>query len=511
MPLAAKLISDLQQMRHPKIRGFVASFVKAVCIIMGFALNTFAAENPPEFLWASVAGGNKECLDMTSDRGGNIYITGTLGFKQHQSLGGHGWSRSSGEVFLAKFSPAGKPLWLQKAGGTGTDAGVAVTVDETGDVFITGYFAASVAFDKIKLKAAENKDTRQFSPSDMFIAKYNSEGKLLWAKQAGGPALDQSYGIASDKSGNVYVTGYFQGRATFGSATLESKSHPDGYHEPDPDYGDVFVAKYDASGNVVWVRQAGEGRKNVGYSIAVDGAGKVFITGQFASTQRTNTIRFGDIIVKSSNLSAFIAKYDSDGKALWAQPTAGGQYYHHNQIAVDNMGHAFVAGSFNFNDEFSDLAHINKSGRNSDLFLVKYDTDGKILWCKQAGGQHMEFSSLKVDADGNASFTGVFDEAATFDQIQIQAKPHDPQISGYESFLARYTGAGDATWVKTIDRNVTLRGLAFDKNGAACIAGSFSVSITLDHIKLEPPRETLKQQLLDEPVAEMFVAKLQNK
>jgi hypothetical protein len=510
MPLDPKIISDLQQMHRSKIRGVIASFVKIACIVMGFTLHISAAENPPEFLWATVAGGNKECLDMTSDRGGNIYITGTLGFKQHQSLGGHGWSRSGGEVFLVKFSPSGKLLWLQKAGGSGTDAGVAVIVAETGDVYITGYFAGSIAFDRVKLKAAENKDTRQFSPSDMFIAKYSSDGKLLWAKQAGGPALDQSYGIASDKNGNVYVTGYFQGKATFSSTTLESKSHPDGYHEPDPGYGDVFVAKYDASGNIVWVRQAGEGRKNAGYGIAVDGSGNVFITGQFASTERTNTIRFGDIIVKSSSLSAFIAKYNSDGKILWAQPTAGDQYYHRNQIAVDSIGHAFVAGSFDFNDEFADLAHLKKSGRNSDIFLVKYDTDGKILWCKQAGGQAVEFSSLKIDADGNASITGVFNEAASFDQIQIQAKPHDPQISGYESFLARYTAAGDATWVKTIDRNVTLRGLALDKNGAACIAGNFSVSITLDHIKLEPPRDRLKE-LFDEPVTEMFAAKLQIK
>jgi hypothetical protein len=515
MPLAPKTISDLQQtgarrirtkrhLRFPVLTVFLTltNFVSA---------NLAAAENPPEFLWANtMEGTGKECLGMTADQFGNIYVTGTMGFKQHQSIGTHGWSRSGGEVFLAKFNTVGKLLWLQKAGGDGTDMGLAVAVDEMGDAYVTGYFARTITFGDIKLKANENKETRRFLPSDMFIAKYDSTGKPLWARQAGGPALDQSYGIATDKSGNAYVTGYFQGRATFGSTTLQSRSQPDRDRELDPDYGDFFVAKYDASGNILWVRQAGEGRKNAGYGIAADSTGNVYLTGRFAGNKRVNTVRFGDITVTSTNLSAFIAKYDTDGRVLWAQPTAGDQYYHRNQIAVDGTGHAFIAGSFRFDEEFGTLAGIKSSGRNSDIFLVKYDTNGKILWCKQAGGQAVEFYALALDQDGNASVIGVFEEAAIFDQIQIQAKPHDPQISGYEPFLARYNSAGDAVWVKSIDRNVGLQCLALDKKGAACLTGNFNLPITLDHIKLEPPANLLKEQLFDRPMTG-FIAKLRYK
>ena len=515
MPLAPKIISDLQQIVGQENvltvwrRCFTLHLLLAVT---AYASTALGVENPPEFLWASQFGETKglESCALTTDQNGDIFVTGIMGLKQHQSLGTHGWSRSGGEVFLAKFDSAGKKLWLQTAGGNGTDNGLAVASDDANNIYVTGYFSGTIKFQNLKLKALEDEKTRGQLPPDIFLAKYNPDGKPLWVQQAGGAQLDQTYGIATDKKGNVYITGYFQGRATFGALKLQSRSQPDGYHDPDPDYGDMFVAKYNADGQLQWVRQAGESGKNVAYAIATDDVGNIYLTGSFNSGEKTNAISFGDIKVTSTDLNGFIAKYDTNGKILWAQPTAGDQYYHHNQIAVDATGHAFIAGDFRFSDKFASLARISRSARNSDIFLVKYNADGKILWCKQAGGQHVEFCGLAVDQGGNAVVTGVFDEAATFDNIQIHAKAHDPRISGYESFLAHYSPDGEAIWVKSIDRNVNLRAVTLDKKGIACLTGTFNLPITLDHINLTPPTNFLKE-LFDERTTDVFVTKLRNK
>jgi len=512
MPLAPKIISHLQQIVGTENVCTKCRLHKRVLIValilMSSASNYLAAENPPAFLWASQFGDGKEMesCSLTIDGGGNIYVTGTMGFKQDQSLGTHGWHRSGGEVFLAKFSPTGKKLWLQTAGGNGTDIGLAVASDQENNAYITGYFSGTIKFQNVKLEAFEDAKTKGLSPADIFLAKYNSDGKLLWVRQAGGALMDQPYGIATDKKGNAYITGYFQGQATFGDLKVQSRTQADNdsNNDPDPNYGDIFVAKYNANGKVQWLRQAGESGKNSGYGIAADALGNTYITGCFQGRGWTNVIRFDELKVTSTNLSSFVAKYDPSGKILWAQPTAGDQYYRHNQVAVDAAGCAFIAGDFRFSEEFANLAGISKSGRNSDIFVAKYGIDGKILWCKLAGGQAVGCYGLAVAPGGNSFVAGYFDEAATFDKVQIHANAH----SGYELFLAQYGPDGEANWCKNIDRNVDIRAITSDKNGHAYITGTFDLPITLDRINLKPPTSFLKEQLLDERISDVFVTKL---
>jgi hypothetical protein len=517
MPLAPKIISELQQIVGAvglRIHRYLPAQVLTMLLVLaGFAPNSPGAENPPQFLWANQFGEGKtmESCGLATDGDGNSYVTGISGFKQSQSLGTHGWHRSGGEVFLAKFSPEGKKLWTQTAGGNGTDNGIAVAADQSNNVFVTGYFSGTVKFQNVKLKAFENTKTRSWSPADIFLAKYNPDGKLLWVRQAGGAQLDLPYGVATDKKGNAYVTGYFQGEVMFGDVKLQSRTQPDNYHDPDTDYGDIFVAKYNADGQIQWVRQAGEFGKNIGYSIATDDIGRTYITGSFGGRGRTNAIQFDELKVMSTNLSSFIAKYDPNGKILWAKPTAGFQYYRHNQLGVDTAGHAFVAGDFRFSEEFASLAGISKSGRNSDLFLAKYDADGKVLWCKLAGGQAVGCYGLALAPDGNTFVAGYFDEAATFDNVHIHAQAHAPQISGYESFLARYSPDGEVTWCKHLDRNIDIRAITSDKNGLAYLTGTFNLPITLDKITLKPPTSFLKEQILDERTSDLFVSKLRIK
>jgi len=118
----------------------------------------------------------------------------------------------------------GNWLWAIQAGGTDNDFGYGIAVDANGNSYATGSFSESVTFGTTTLTSSGYED--------IFVAKLDSSGNWLWAKQAGGTDYDDGNGIAVDDNGNSYVTGYYEGSATFGATTLTSIGS-----------WDIFVAK----------------------------------------------------------------------------------------------------------------------------------------------------------------------------------------------------------------------------------------------------------------------------
>lgn len=157
-------------------------------------------------------------------------------------------------------APAQSPnfQWAARAGTANADSGSDVAVSGTGTSYATGFFqSANADFAGVTL-------TNQ-GVSDIFIAKYDSAGNVLWARSAGGNGNDAGYGVAIDAIGvdantNCYVTGFFgSANADFGAFVLSTFGS-----------SDIFVTKYDPAGAVAWVRQAGGTASDSGRGIAVD-------------------------------------------------------------------------------------------------------------------------------------------------------------------------------------------------------------------------------------------------
>ena len=125
---------------------------------------------------------------------------------------------------LSVYSSGQNCEWAVKAGGSSGDSGSDITTDASGNVLISGDFEGTATFGTTKFKS--------YGSGDIFIAKYNNSGDCQWAIQAGGSDEDEGRGITTDAFGNVYITGLFNGTATFGSKTLTSER-----------LSDVFVAK----------------------------------------------------------------------------------------------------------------------------------------------------------------------------------------------------------------------------------------------------------------------------
>jgi hypothetical protein len=293
-----------------------------------------------------------------------------------------------------------------------------------------------------------------YGVSDIFIAKYDPSGNCVWVKQAGGTSDDYGKGIAVDVAGNIYVTGAFYGTSTFGTIQLTSYGE-----DGNPD---IFTAKYDPSGNCIWVRQAGGNNFDYGFGIAVDATGNSFVTGYFC-----DTASFGGIQLISHGLKdIFIAKYDENGNCLWVKQSGGTEDDIGYGIAVDGDGNSYITGGFRNSMTFGTIRLVSYGG--DDIFIAKYDPNGNCLWAKQAGSAYGDIGySIAVDGDDNSYITGEFQETALFGTNLITSN------GDYDIFTAKYDPTGVCLWAKNIGGETEDRGrhISVDAIGDCYVTG----------------------------------------
>ncbi|MCS3798547.1 MBG domain-containing protein [Niastella sp. OAS944] len=255
------------------------------------------------FEWAKCMGntGGDMSFSITVDASGNVYTTGYFQYTVDFDPGPGTQNLSSvddRDIFISKFDAAGNYVWAKRMGGGAYDAGYSVAVDASGNVYTTGFFQGTADFDPgigtYNLVSSGN--------TDIFISKLDAAGNFVWAKRMGGAGHEDGNSLTVDASGNVYITGTFEGTADFdpdaGTLNLVSGG----------DY-DIFISKLNTSGNLVWARNVSGSGNDHGQSISVDATGNVYITGDFQETgdfdPGTGT---GDLVSAGDN-DIFIAKF----------------------------------------------------------------------------------------------------------------------------------------------------------------------------------------------------------
>ena len=175
----------------------------------------------------------------------------------------------------------------------------------------------------------------------------------------------------------------------------------------------------------------------------------------FANVKITQMENIKNTDTNGNCLFNFLVKYDTNGKVLWAKPTAGlSAYGTQNSLAIDKLGQVYVAGSFNFALKFDGISLANTVDGNDEIFLVKYDPNGRVLWGRSAGGTgHDECYGVAVDDAGSSYIIGDFMDSANFGNIHVEGKPHDSRLGPSAPLIvAKYDSSGDAVWVKTVDK-----------------------------------------------------------
>jgi chitodextrinase len=207
-----------------------------------------------------------EGRSVAVDGNDNIVLTGLMwGYLDFGA--GNLISAGAQDVFVAKLTSNGSYIWAKRFGDSSAETGLDVAVDSSGNVAVTGFFQSTINLGGSTLTSV--------GTTDMFVAKYSSSsGSHLWSKRAGDWQGDSGEAVAFDASGNVVVTGYFRGQASFGGATLSAEGTQ----------GDIFVAKYSSNGAHLWSKDFGGSGHDVSSGIAVDGGGNVITAGYFYNT-----------------------------------------------------------------------------------------------------------------------------------------------------------------------------------------------------------------------------------
>jgi fibronectin type 3 domain-containing protein len=302
--------------------------------------------------------------------------------------------------------------WATHSGGSiAPDEGMAIAADSAGNSYVTGDFNGSAAFGSITLNSAGTRD--------VFVAKYGVNGTVAWAKRFGGPYDDIGESIAVDASGNVVVTGRFQGTADLGAGMASAGGY------------DIFLAKYSGiDGRLLWSKRIGGTGSDEGAAVAVDSSGNIFLTGQFFGS-----VDFGGGAATnaSSYVQAFLAKYSTDGAFVWAKrfgkllATAPATSGSGRSVAVDPSGNVIMAGNYYGAVDFGS-GPLSVFG-GTDVYVGKFaGSDGHCLWSKGFGDpsdQHA--TSVASDVAGNVILTGDFLDSINFGgSVLPSSAPHRP-------------------------------------------------------------------------------------
>lgn len=387
----------------------------------------------PSLAWAKNFGCNDpnisdQARTIASDASGNVYHAGVFNYTTYfgtYSLTASGYDN----MYIAKYDGSGNRLWVARSAKSAYVLDMAV--DATGNVYATGYFSATQAFGSYTVNSQAYEDG--------FITKLDANGNFLWAKTFGGSNDDGGNAIALDASGNAYLTGYFKNILTIGTQTLSSAT---GWGDQD-----AFLAKFDASGNVLWAKAYGGNAKDEALEICTDATGNVYTVGTFS-----NTATFGTYSLTSTAASGkrnvFVTKTNSSGTTLWASKlnVNSGDYYYDGYdygLAADGNSNVYVTGGFNGPAAFGTYSlNTTANASDRDVFLTKLDASGNVSWAKKYGFNFDDRGiSVACDSLGNVYTTGVYTSTVSFG---AQSLPDGG------SFVMKSSPLGAEQWVKRV-------------------------------------------------------------
>jgi len=411
------------------------------------------SQNALNWEWAKriVGTGKNFPYSMKAGSQGYIYVAG--GFEDTLKLGNTQLvSKGSFDIYLLKYDANGVLVWAKQAGGADSDEAYALTLDRTGNIYLTGYFSGLANFGSVQVKSNGDRD--------FFVAKYDKNGEPVWIRQGGSISEDYGNAMATDEAGNVFISGIYRDKITVGNITYHSKGDKD-----------IFLIKYDSDGSVLWSTTGGGSMADETTSMVIDEKGNCYIAGDFEGLAEFNK----KMIESLGKKDVFIAKYDNDGHIQWLNRAGSATGDDHvSSIATDFSGNVYITGYFSGLANFGALELKNKSSH--DMFLVKYDSGGREIWARQTEGKGDEHArSLKLDKEGNIYITGEFNVDFTFGSDNIK------QLGDWDIFILKYSNSGEML------RGSQIGGIGYDK--AYCIelddlsniiiTGYFSKKITI--------------------------------
>ncbi len=383
-------------------------------------------------------------------------------------------------VFLfvsSSFGQSAQPSygWTKIIGGTGWDDGRAITTDSSGNVYVAGFFQGTVNF------GLDFGTTDIKTPAgwwDIFITKINANGTYGWTKIMGGTGWDRGFGITTDSSGNVYVTGFFERTVNFGLdfGTTDIKTYAGGE--------DIFITKINANGSYGWTKIMGGTEYDSGSRITTDSSGNVYVTGFFYGAVNFG-LDFGTTDIKTSagDRDIFITKINANGSYGWTKIMGGTGWDDGRAITTESSGNVYVTGSFmgtvNFGLDFG-TTDIKTSAGNYDIYVTKINANGTYGWTKIMGGTLSDSgSAVTTDSSGNVYVTGSFMGTVNFG-LDFGTTDIKTSAGSTDIYVTKINANGTYGWTKIMGGSGGSGGgsaITTDSSDNVYIMGSFSGTV----------------------------------
>ncbi len=429
-----------------------------------------ASAQTPEFQWAKglrgIANGMGSITNgIVTDMHGSVYITGsfygTVDFNSSHLGGAVPNNISSNpltfpDVYIAKYDAGGNNLWAKAFGGIESDNGQTIGMDADGHIYISGTYTGTANFDGFSLQAP--------GPLGYFFAKFDGEGNCLWAadlvQTQSSLVVESAY---TDNNGNTFLTGYFYESVLFGDINLVSAGN-----------ADIFVAKVDSSGEVLWAKGMGGSSNDRSKGISSDQDGHIYISGSHA-----NNATFCDITIE--DYAGFVLKMDQDGNCIDLFNIGTGAY--DVSVSVDSDGHLYVGASFVNQVVVGDQTLTSAGG--SDMYVARFAADGSLLWVHQFGGAEWgdAAKAIATDMDGLVYFTGQFQGEVQFGDFTLET----PNSDFANIFFTVLNAQGEVLAAEGMSSQTadTPQTLYASQGGSVYLAGSFNGTTQFNSIPLQ--------------------------
>jgi Beta-propeller repeat. len=287
---------------------------------------------------------------------GSVYVAGlTYGALAGPNQGGR-------DTWIARYDAAGQRAWKRQLGSSGNDDANGVATDTIGNVYLAGQTSGALA--------GPNQ-----GGDDAWVAKYDATGRRVWKRQLGSSNNDGALAVATDIANNVYVSGY-----TYGALAGANQGGLD-----------AWVAKYDAEGRRIWMRQLGSVSDDhaSGVATGVDAAGnvEVYLTGD----------TYGDLGgPNQGSFDVWMARYDAGGRRIWERHLGTDVEDYAYGVTTDAAGNAYLTG-------YTKGALVGPKQGSVDAWVAKYDAGGHRLWSEQLGAPVVAAYAVATASYGNVA------------------------------------------------------------------------------------------------------------
>ena len=444
--------------------------------------------------WVKTTGGTEfeYARDIVLDSELNIIIAGDL----VSSVGGTfdldpgplntqhvGSSNGDNSMFLAKYDSLGNHLWsFPLVDSTASSYIKKIAIDAQDNIYICGILNDTVDFDP----GPEETTLYDTGLSSLFLAKYDSEGDLIDARNFVGSGSEAFDFILADDA--IYLGGTLRGTnlTGFNDSTTTSMSSSDGRNG--------FIAKYGLSLNHLWTIPIAQGPNDFNYvqSIAYNPQGYLYAAGVFTDSAQFCSLDtceiFMDSNVNSASDQMFIAKYDLDGQLLDTLQIGSIVSFEYVEdvfdAIVDSQGNLILGGWFSGLMDFNPGGQATFLSGDNDAFLAKYDSDLNLIWAHSINGSHYDIiKSIALDNEDNIVVHGQH-----YANVDLDPGPNEFILnngSGTHVFTAYYDPEGDFITAFGFEEGYfsfwsPMDNLHFAENGALYLCGSFNDSQDFD-------------------------------